>query len=340
MLKAELIHRAWGDYNAHALPLFPPSWESQEQQQQQQQRQAPPPATPPLLLPSRPARPAKPLLVSSPKDVPPPEEAGVSQAAHLLLNVAHVELNAIDLAADTVARFAPLGLPARFYEDFARVADDEARHLSWCLQRLRELGVAYGDVPAHDGLWQGCAASSGDLTARLVVVPCGQESRGLDAGQRLAQRLVGLGDARSAAIVARIAEEERAHVAVGVAWFERVCVAGAASAAAAAETAAVNPPAEEAPVVDLAAEFRARLRACGCSDLATKRSAFNHSERERVGLQRSWYDATKWGGDEGGSDDGRLPPINGESRPELVRDLSARLAAMVEMEARAAAGGL
>jgi uncharacterized ferritin-like protein (DUF455 family) len=42
-----------------------------------------------------------------------------------------------------------------------------------------------------------------------------QEARGLDAGQRLATRLVGSGDKRSASIVNRIAEEERAHVAVG-----------------------------------------------------------------------------------------------------------------------------
>ena len=312
-LKAKLIHQAWVAYNESLLPLFPPSWDEQQQQEQQQ------PAAPPPPLPERPARPPKPLLVETPREVPTPEQAGVSQNAHLLLNVAHVELNAIDLAADTVARFAALRLPKRFYEDFFRVADDESRHLTWCLQRLRELGVEYGDVPAHDGLWRGCAASSGDLTARLVVVPCGQESRGLDAGQRLAQRLVGLGDARSAAVVARIAEEERAHVAVGVAWFERVC-------------------ASLDPAADPAAEFRARLLACGCADLATKRSTFNHEERQRVGLQRAWYDATEWGGK--GSSSASLPAIDAEATDAgLVQDLRERLAAMVEMEAEAAGGG-
>lgn len=45
-----------------------------------------------------------------------------------LLNLAHVELNAIDLAWDTVARFAHVGLPAAFFDDFAHVADDESRH--------------------------------------------------------------------------------------------------------------------------------------------------------------------------------------------------------------------
>ena len=55
----------------------------------------------------------------------------------------------------------------------------------------------------------------GDLAGRLAVVPMSQEARGLDAGPRLAERLVGCGDNRTAAIVARIALEEKAHVAVG-----------------------------------------------------------------------------------------------------------------------------
>lgn len=129
--------------------------------------------------------------------------------------MAHIELNAIDLAWDTVVRFSTLTIDRQFFTDFTHVADDESRHLLWCLQRLGELGVAYGDMPAHDLLWQGAQASSEDVVARMAVVPMGQEARGLDAGGRLAERLVGLGDARSARIVARIAQEERAHVAVG-----------------------------------------------------------------------------------------------------------------------------
>lgn len=59
------------------------------------------------------------------------ESPMTSLSAHMLHNLAHIELNAIDLAWDTVARWAGLRLPAAFYEDFARVADDEGRHLGW-----------------------------------------------------------------------------------------------------------------------------------------------------------------------------------------------------------------
>lgn len=57
--------------------------------------------------------------------------------------------------------------------------------------------------------------ASGDLAGRLAVVPMSQEAKGLDAGPRLAEKLVGCGDNRTAAIVSRIALEEKAHVAVG-----------------------------------------------------------------------------------------------------------------------------
>lgn len=103
-------------------------------------------------------------------------------------------------------------LPAGFFEDFARVADDESRHLGWCLQRLRELGHNYGDIPAHNRLWDAARSTAGDLADRLVIVPCVQEARGLDAGGRLGDRLASGGDRRSAEIVRRIAEEEKAHV--------------------------------------------------------------------------------------------------------------------------------
>jgi len=197
-----------------------------------------------------------------------------SGAAHMLHNLAHIELNAVDLAWDTVARFAdgPIGaaLPDMFFEDFARVADDESRHLGWCLQRLEELGHAYGDMPAHNLLWEGAQASSDDLSARLAVVPMSQEARGLDAGQRLVSRLIGSQDKRSAAIVERISQEERAHVAVGIAWFKRVCLAMGV----------------EVPDI-----FRAHVSEL-CPELL--KGPFHHAARQEVGLARDMYDITAW----------------------------------------------
>lgn len=221
--------------------------------------------------PQRPARPARPLLVS-PKQIPQPKQSGLPLNVYMLHNLAHIELNAIDLAFDTVARFSHLGpsgegiLPKAFFEDFARVGDDESRHLSWCLQRLGELGYEYGHMPAHDLLWEGAESSTGDIKARLAIVPMSQEARGLDSGERLAERLIGYGDNRSAAIVHRIALEERAHVAVGVTWFSVVC---------------------QALGLDVGAEYK-HLMALYAPGLL--KAPFNHARRQEVGLLREWYD--------------------------------------------------
>ena len=131
---------------------------------------------------SVPKRPQNPELVPA-KEIPPIKRSPLPANVYVLHNLAHVELNAIDLAWDTVVRFSDMCLPTRFYADFAKVADDESRHLGWCLQRLDELGHSYGDMPAHNLLWEGCIASSKDVRERLAVVPMSQEARGLDAGE-------------------------------------------------------------------------------------------------------------------------------------------------------------
>lgn len=135
----------------------------------------------------------------SPKEIPAPKNSGLPLNAYMLHNLAHVELNAIDLAWDTVVRFSPFSetLGEGFFADFAHVADDESRHFAWCSQRLAELGfkwgqyllwvyylllflrltcnfafaTSYGDMPAHNLLWRECEKSSDNVAARLAVIP-------------------------------------------------------------------------------------------------------------------------------------------------------------------------
>ncbi|KAK9791179.1 hypothetical protein WJX73_009517 [Symbiochloris irregularis] len=222
--------------------------------------------------PQRPARLSKPQLVP-PKQVPQYKVSGLPLAVYMLHNLAHVELNAIELAWDTVARFSCLDLPKRFFTDFAHVADDEARHFGWCRQHMQALGYDYGCMPAHNLLWQGAEASSGNVAARLAVIPLSQEARGLDAGPRLVERLVGAGDKTAAAIVARISMEETAHVAVGVYWYSRIC---------------------KALSMDPGPTFRACIQTLTPDVL---KGPFNHEGRSAAGLPRSWYDASMWDAD-------------------------------------------
>jgi uncharacterized ferritin-like protein (DUF455 family) len=132
-------------------------------------------------------------------------------------------LNAIDLAWDILARFGDPVLPREFCDDWVGVAAEEAEHFALLAGRLAALGAAYGDLPAHDGLWEAAAATAHDLIARLAVVPLVLEARGLDVTPEMTLRLERAGDSDSAAILARIYQDEIGHVAVGVRWFELLC---------------------------------------------------------------------------------------------------------------------
>src|SRR5262249_47418624 len=104
--------------------------------------------------PERPARPPRPEL-KPPRDMPKRRAAGTNETRIARLHaVAHIELNAIDLAWDIVARFAAPALPRAFFDDWVGVGDDEATHFLLLADRLARLGAAYGDLAAHDGLWQ------------------------------------------------------------------------------------------------------------------------------------------------------------------------------------------
>lgn len=173
--------------------------------------------------PPRPARPDRPVL-RPPKEMPRRRAFGsVAGRIALLHALAHIELNAIDLAWDMVARFSGEALPIAFFDDWVAVASEEAAHFELLSGRLGDYGARYGDLPAHDGLWESAAATAHDLLARLAVVPLVLEARGLDVTSEMAARLERAGDVRSAAVLRRIYHDEIGHVATGMRWFDRLC---------------------------------------------------------------------------------------------------------------------
>jgi uncharacterized ferritin-like protein (DUF455 family) len=141
----------------------------------------------------------------------------------LVHSLAHIELNAVDLTWDLVARFADEPVPRSFLDDWVQVGLEEAKHFSMLDRRLGELGAAYGDLPAHDGLWQAAEATGGDLAARLAVIPLVLEARGLDVTPSMAEALRANGDDDTAAILDVIYRDEKRHVAFGSKWFRFLC---------------------------------------------------------------------------------------------------------------------
>jgi uncharacterized ferritin-like protein (DUF455 family) len=175
------------------------------------------PAPQPIGAPGRPARPD----LVSPRDLSQRGLGRVEGRAAFLHAVAHIEFNAVNLAWDAVYRFR--GMPSQYYADWVQVADDEARHHAMLSARLQEIGFAYGDFPAHNGLWEMAEATAGSCLRRMALVPRVLEARGLDVTPGMIVRLRHSGDDASADILETILREEVAHVGFGTRWFHWCC---------------------------------------------------------------------------------------------------------------------
>lgn len=216
--------------------------------------------------PKRPARPAKPEL-KHPHDMPRRRGAGsLANRIALLHAVAHIELNAIDLAWDLIARFPAADLPRAFYDDWVAVAEQEATHHALVAARLAALGAAYGNLPAHDGLWQAAQATAHDLLARLAIVPLVLEARGLDVTPGMIEKLRRQDDEASVAALELIYREEIGHVATGERWFRWEC---------------------ERRGADPVATYRALVRRHHAGGL---KPPFNRAARDRAGFAAAFYE--------------------------------------------------
>ena len=167
-----------------------------------------------------PGRPDRPVLVPS-QDVPKRRLSSPKGRAALIHAIAHIEFNAINLALDAIARFA--NMPAAYYTDWLQVAVEEARHFSLLAEHLRVYHHHYGDLPAHNGLWEMAQKTAADVMTRMALVPRVLEARGLDVTPGMQIRLRQAGDTGAADILGIILREEIGHVATGNRWFHYLC---------------------------------------------------------------------------------------------------------------------
>lgn len=172
--------------------------------------------------PIRPERPSRPEL-KHPHDLPRRGKGKLAGKCAFLHAIAHIELNAIDLAWDIVCRFVDEDMPRSFYDDWVGVALDEAEHFDLLEKCLQALDSGYGALAAHDGLWEAAITTKDDLLERLAIVPMILEARGLDTTPVAVQRLQQAQDFETASVLQKIGDEEMPHVAAGVRWFEFLC---------------------------------------------------------------------------------------------------------------------
>lgn len=164
--------------------------------------------------------PERPELLA-PRQMPRRKLTTAEGVAAFFHAIAHVEFVAIYLAWDILYRFR--GMPEQFYQDWLRVADEEAQHFALIRTHLRAMQIDYGDLPAHSGLWDHAKDTADDLPGRLAMVPRCMEARGLDVTPALIEKFKILGDDASVAILTRILTDEIGHVELGSYWFKFVC---------------------------------------------------------------------------------------------------------------------
>ncbi len=172
-------------------------------------------------LPAIPGHPVKPELVS-PRLVKRRAMNTPEGRAVLIHSLAHIEFNAINLALDAIWRFP--GLPAQYYADWLKVADEEALHFSLLSGHLKTSGHVYGDFPAHNSLWEMADRTRDDILARIALVPRTMEARGLDVVPAIRYKLEQAGDIRAAEILDIILRDEIGHVMTGNRWYGYLCV--------------------------------------------------------------------------------------------------------------------
>lgn len=165
-------------------------------------------------------RPENPELVDA-KEVPRRNFNSQKGRLTLVHAIAHIEFNAINLALDAVYRFQDM--PQQYYLDWCRVAAEEALHFTLLSSYLESHGMSYGDLAAHNGLWEMAVKTDFDVLVRMALVPRVLEARGLDVTPTMIEKLKAIGDTELVEILEKIFIDEIGHVKIGTYWFNTIC---------------------------------------------------------------------------------------------------------------------
>ena len=141
----------------------------------------------------------------------------------MLHAIVHIEYSAIDLALDACYRFR--NLPDEFYFDWLEVAEDEIRHFKMINTLLEKTGFSYGDFPVHASLFE-ASQKTQELLSRMAIIPRWYEAGGLDANEKIINKLSSLQDPFANEVIDAlkiILKEEISHVVKGDKWFKREC---------------------------------------------------------------------------------------------------------------------
>ncbi|WP_193212391.1 DUF455 family protein [Luteolibacter marinus] len=176
---------------------------------------------PAIITPERPGRPRE--LAIGPKGVrvefPGIHRLDDDRERGVMLHfLANHELLAAELMALVLLKFpdAPEEYRAGVYEAMR----EEQMHTRMYVRRMKECGIAFGELPVNDYFWRIIApmATPMDFVTRLNLT---FEQANLDFSKHYAGLFRQAGDTATAAVLEKIYQDEIGHVGHGVKWFRR-----------------------------------------------------------------------------------------------------------------------
>lgn len=174
---------------------------------------------PPIRRLAGPGRPAELVLVSRSASTPRgPALAQRAIRAQLLHTFVHHELQAAELFAWAVLAFP--NTPRAFRSGLVRLCTEELGHLQLYREHMHALGTRFGAHPVRDWFWQRVVQCASPASF-VALQGLGLEGANLEHSARFAAQFRAIGDEEGARILDRVENDEVAHVAFAVHWFER-----------------------------------------------------------------------------------------------------------------------
>ena len=132
--------------------------------------------------------------------------------------LANHELLAAELMALVLLKFP--GAPKEYRAGVYEAMREEQMHTLMYVRRMRECGIAFGELPVNDYFWRIIApmATPLDFVTRLNLT---FEQANLDFSKNYAGLFRRAGDTATAAVLEKIYQDEIGHVGHGVKWFRR-----------------------------------------------------------------------------------------------------------------------
>jgi uncharacterized ferritin-like protein (DUF455 family) len=141
-----------------------------------------------------------------------------SERGKLLHFFANHELLATELMALVLLKFPEA--PAAFRKGVYQTLKDEQEHTQLYLQRMKECGVHFGELPVSGYFWRSVSVMENpmDYVSSLCLT---FEQANLDFARHFAQGFAAVGDDATAKLLDKIYRDEIGHVAYGLKWFRR-----------------------------------------------------------------------------------------------------------------------